>query len=148
MEHHPVWIPRVLVDAIHYAQLDEHGGSYGLRDANALEAALARPRQKLAYDPNVDLAALAGAYSFALARSHPYTDGNERVAFVAAEVFLELNGCDVDREDAEVVTAMIALAGSSLSEKSLARWFRDAMVPFHPLIVPSPRESPVESGKR
>ena len=140
MEHQPVWMSRVLVDAMHYAQLDEYGGSYGLRDASALEAALARPRQKRAYDPDVDLAVLAAAYSFALARSHPYIDGNKRLGLVAAEVFLELNGYDVDREDAEVVTAMTALAGGSLGEKTLARWFRDAMVPFHPLIALSPGE--------
>lgn len=132
MEHDPIWLPRVLVDAMHYAQLDEHGGSHGLRDANALEAALARPRQKQTYDPGVDLADLAAAYSFALARSHPYTDGNNRVAFVAAAVFLELNGLDVDRDDAEVITAMTALADGSLGEDALAQWFRDAMVPLPP----------------
>jgi death-on-curing protein len=129
MEHEPVWLPRVLVDAMHYAQLDEHGGSHGLRDANALEAALARPRQKHTYDPAVDLADLAAAYAFALARSHPYTDGNKRVAFVVGAVFLELNGYQVDRDDADVVRTMMALAGGSLSEESLAQWFRAAMVP-------------------
>jgi death-on-curing protein len=122
----------VLVDAMHYAQLDEHGGSHGLRDANALEAALARPRQKQTYDPGVDLADLAAAYSFALARSHPYTDGNKRIAFVAAAVFLELNGYDVDRDDAEVIAAMTALADGSFGEVALAQWFREAMVPFPP----------------
>jgi death-on-curing protein len=132
MEHDPVWLPRVLVDAIHYAQLDEHGGFHGLRDANALEAALARPRQKQTCDRAIDLADLAAAYAFALAKSHPYTDGNKRVAFVVAEVFLELNGYDVDRDDAEAVLTMTALADGSLSEESLAQWFRAAMVPLSP----------------
>lgn len=130
MEHDPIWLPRVLVDAMHYAQLDEHGGSHGLRDANALEAALARPRQKHSYDPSVDLADLAAAYAFALARSHPYTDGNKRTAFLAAAVFLDLNGYDIDRDDAEVIAAMTALADGSLAEEALARWLRDAMAPL------------------
>ena len=132
MEQDPIWLSRVLVDAMHYAQLDEHGGSHGLRDANALEAALAHPRQKRTYDPGVDLANLAAACSFALARSHPYTDGNKRIAFVAAAVFLELNGYDVDRDDAEVIMAMTALADGSLGEESLAQWFRDALVALSP----------------
>ena len=135
MEHDPTWLSRVLVDAMHYAQLDEHGGSHGLRDANALEAALARPRQKQTYDPGVDLADLAdlaAAYSFALARSHPYADGNKRIAFLAASVFLELNGYDVDRDDAEVIAVMTALADGSFGEEPLAQWFRDAMVPLPP----------------
>jgi death-on-curing protein len=127
MEHEPVWLPRVLIDAMHYAQLDEHGGSHGLRDANALEAALARPRQKHAYDATVDLADLAAAYAFGLARSHPYVDGNKRIAFLAAAVFLDLNGYEIRRDDADVVASMIALADGSLGEEALAAWLRDAM---------------------
>ena len=64
----------------------------GTRDENALESALARPRQRFAYEPDTDLAALAAPYAYGLARDHPYNDGNKRVAFVVMAVFLGLNG--------------------------------------------------------
>ena len=130
--HDPIWVPRVLVDAIHYAQLDEHGGSHGVRDVNALEATLARPQQKQNHAADVDVAHLAAAYAFGLATSHPYTDGNKRVAFVVAAVFLELNGFEVDRPDEEVVEVMKALAAGTLGEEALADWFRKAIVPLPP----------------
>jgi death-on-curing protein len=130
MTHAPLWVPRVLVDAIHYAQLDEHGGSHGVRDVDALEAALARPKQKQIYASDVDLAHLAAAYAFGLAKSHPYTEGNKRVAFLVAAVFLELNGFDVDRSDEEVVDSMKALAAGKLGEEALAGWLRAAMAPL------------------
>ena len=132
MMHDPVWVPRVLVEAIHYAQLDEHGGLHGVRDVNALEAALARPRQKQVYGDEVDLADLAAAYAFGLSKSHPFTDGNKRVAYLVAAVFLELNGYGVNRSDEEVVTTIRALAAGSLGEDALANWFRPALVPLPP----------------
>ena len=111
-----------MVDAVHLDQLREHGGLAGLRDENALESALARPRQKWHYEGATDLPGLEAAYGFGLCRSHPYRDGNKRVAFVVMIVFLELNGLSFDAEEAEVVTAMLALADGRLSEDELATW--------------------------
>jgi death-on-curing protein len=118
----PRWVDRLVVDAVHLDQLREHGGLAGLRDENALESALARPRQKWHYEGATDLPGLAAAYGFGLCRSHPYRDGNKRVAFVVMVVFLELNGLSFDAEEAEVVTAMLALADGRLSEDELATW--------------------------
>ena len=115
---------------MHFAQLDEHGGLHGTRDINALESALARPRQKHAYARDADLADLAAAYAFGLARGHAYADGNKRIAFIVAEVFLELNGFDVERTDAEVVETMVRVAEGKLTEEALARWFREALTPL------------------
>ena len=120
----PVWVERLVVDAMHLDQIREHGGLAGLRDENALEAALARPRQKWSYEPDTDLPTLAAAYGFGLARSHPFRDGNKRVAFLVMAVFLELNGWSFSAEEAEVVKAMVALAHGSLPEKDLAEWLR------------------------
>ncbi|HXG44716.1 MAG TPA: type II toxin-antitoxin system death-on-curing family toxin [Gemmatimonadales bacterium] len=120
----PRWVERVVVDAIHLGQIREHGGLRGVRDENALESALARPRHKWQYDEVADLPALAAAYGFGLCRNHPYRDGNKRVAFVVMVVFLELNGLVFDATEAEVVTTMLALADSRLSESDLAEWLR------------------------
>jgi death-on-curing protein len=85
-----------MLDAIHQAQLREHGGTPGIRDEGLLESALARPRNKLASARRAAVATLAAAYAFGLARNHGFVDGDKRVAFVAADVFLGLNGCDLD----------------------------------------------------
>src|SRR5690606_38684811 len=82
----------------------------GLRDEHALEAALARPLQRRAYHPDADLAELAAAYGHGLASGHPFGDGNKRIAFVTMAVFLELNGVELEADEPEVVTAMLALA--------------------------------------
>ncbi len=120
----PRWVERLVVDAIHLDQIREHGGLAGLRDENALEAALARSRQKWNYEPNTDVPALAAAYGFGLSRSHPYRDGNKRVSFVVMVVFLELNGWTFEAEEIEVVRAMVALAAGSLTQNTLAEWLQ------------------------
>ena len=115
---------RLVVEAIHFDQLREHGGLAGLRDEGALEAALARPRHKWAYRHKADIAALAAAYGFGLARGHPFHDGNKRAAFVTMVVFLELNGHQFGAPEEDVVRTMTALAAGTLSEAALARWLR------------------------
>ncbi len=113
---------------MHLDQLRAHGGLPGLRDDGALESALARPRNKLAYGRRIDHAALAAAYAYGLARSHPFNDGNKRIAFLAAVVFLGLNGWDFEAPDAEVVAQMVALADGRITEAKCAAWFRTGMV--------------------
>jgi len=126
------WVPRLVVDAAHLDQLREHGGLPGVRDESALEAALARPQQKGHYEPASDLATLAAAYAFGIARAHPFNDGNKRIAFLTAVIFLGLNGTDLNASEAEVVQVMTALAAGSLSEVEMAEWMR---VRLEPLIL-------------
>ena len=115
----------MVVDAAHLDQLREHGGLPGLRDENALESALARPRQKWHYRKATDLPRLAAAYGLGLCKNHPYRDGNKRVGFVVMVTFLELNGLIFEADEAEVVTVMLALAAGNVSERSLAKWLKD-----------------------
>lgn len=122
------WVPRLVVDSAHLDQLREHGGLPGIRDENALEAALARPQQKAHYEPDSDLATLAAAFAFGLAKAHPFNDGNKRTAFLTAVIFLGLNGKDLDATEAEVVQAMTALAAGSLTETAMATWIRERLV--------------------
>jgi death-on-curing protein len=120
----PVWDERLVLDAVHFDMVRTHGGLPGLRDENALESALARPRQRWAHGRTPDLAALAAAYGYGIVRSHPYQDGNKRIAFLAMVVFLGLNGKDLDAPEEEVVAVMMALAAGKVSEAALARWVR------------------------
>ncbi len=118
-----VWIATEVALAAHAEQLAEHGGGEGVRDAGALESAMARPRNLAEYG-DLDIAALAAAYAFGIARNHPFVDGNKRTAAVVSETFLILNGHALEASDAEVVVAFVALAAGELSEAELADWFR------------------------
>jgi death on curing protein len=120
----PRWLKREWVDALHFQQLKRFGGLYGIRDEGAIESALARPLNQWAYGQAADIADLVAAYGFGLARSHGYSDGNKRIAFVAMAVFLELNGGVLEAPEPEVVAMMLALASGERSEAELASWSR------------------------
>ena len=120
----PVWLSRVVVDAMHSDQIREHGGLPGVRDENVLESALARPPQKWHYAGATDLAALGAAYAFGLVRNHPYRDGNGRIGFLAMVTFLGVNGHEFEASDADVVAEILALAEGKVPEDALADWVR------------------------
>jgi death on curing protein len=120
----PVWLSTDLVLAIHEEQLRQFGGPSGLRDRGLLESALARPLNKYAYGTN-DLAALAAAYGFGLARNHAFLDGNKRIAFLAMVTFLGLNQVELMVPEAEAVVIMLSVAAGEVDEDGLARWIGD-----------------------
>jgi death on curing protein len=124
----PRWVERLVVEAVHIDLIREHGGRPGLRDEGALEAALARSLQRLAYRPEADLAELAASHGHRLASSHPFIDGNKRIAFVTMAVFAGLNGKTIDAPEGETVAVMTALAGGQLTEAALAEWLRRRLV--------------------
>ncbi len=128
-----VWLRRDTVLAIHEAQLAEHGGLPGLRDAGLLDAALARPHALLSYaQPVPGVAVLAAAYGFSLVRNHPFVDGNKRTAFVAVELFLALQGYTLLADDAACVIQMVALAAGELDEITFAHWVGSQCRPMEP----------------
>lgn len=122
------WLSLDLLLAVHDAQIAEHGGGEGVRDLGLLESAMARPLNLAAYG-EPDLAALAAAYGFGIARNHPFVDGNKRTAYVAVETFMALNGLLVTASDADCVVTFLALAAGELSEEALAAWLRDHSAP-------------------
>jgi death-on-curing protein len=119
-----VWLEPDVLRAVHDEQLAEHGGAAGVRDGGLFESALARPRI-LAAHGEPDAFDLAAAYGFGLARNHPFIDGNKRTAFVAVELFLELNGLTLQADDAACVGTMLSLAAGELDEAAFAAWLRD-----------------------
>jgi death-on-curing protein len=137
-----VWLESALVLAIHDRQLAEHGGSAGVRDEGLLESALARPQQLHAYDdPAPDLADLAAALAYGLARNHPFVDGNKRTAAVCCETFIELNGATLDAADADLYEQYLVLAEGKLPERDFAAWLRERLriAPRGPAHEPSAR---------
>jgi death-on-curing protein len=124
----PAWIREDVALAIHRRQLAEHGGAEGVRDVGLLSSALARPRNILAHsEEQPDLATLASAYAFGIARNHPFVDGNKRTAFVMYRTFLIVNGRDITATRAEKYSTFLSLARGDLSEDELIDWTRERL---------------------
>ena len=118
------WIDLRVVLAIHDRQLAEHGGADGIRDLGTIEAALARPRNRAAYEADPDAAALAAAYAYGLAKHHGFVDGNKRTAWVAARLFLADNGQVLRFDPRDAIRIMEGVASGHIGEVELADWFR------------------------
>lgn len=129
----PTWVPRDVVVAIQGQLIAEHGGLHGPPRLNDLEAALARPRNLMAYaDTNSPptLARLAAAYGFALARGHCFPDGNKRVALAVVDVFLQLSGRELTAAESDAAGSFLALAAGELTEDELAAWIEGHSAPL------------------
>jgi death-on-curing protein len=119
-----VWVLDEVVLAVHDEQLAVHGGLSGIRDRGAVESALARPRNLVAYESCDDVARLAAAYVYGIVRNHGFADGNKRTALVTADLFLMLNGYELVSAPVENVLTILGVADGTLSEDELTTWIR------------------------
>lgn len=92
-----------------------------------LESAIARPRNHADYG-SPDIAELGALYALAIARNHPFIDGNKRTAFVALETFLALNGLDLIANDAEATVMMLEMAAGAISDTAFIAWVARSVV--------------------
>ena len=119
------WLTGADVLAIHDQLIAEHGGADGIRDINLLASALARPQQLFAYGQSEpDMAALAAAYAFGIAKNHAFVDGNKRTSAVVTEAFLRLNGLGLTATDIEIVQTWSDLGAGLITEPELIDWLR------------------------
>ncbi len=123
------WLSREAIEIIHHEQILEHGGLPGLKDANALESALARPVNKAAYGEE-DIHALAAAYLYGIVRNHGFSDGNKRTGWLAAFTFLLINGFLIETEQADVIAFVLSVAAGEIDEVGTSQFLRDHTVPF------------------
>jgi len=121
----PRWLLEQTIVALHSLVLEEHGGSSGVRDEAMLASALNRPIDKYNYESECTIFELAAAYSFGLAKNHPFIDGNKRVAFMAGTLFLELNGQEFIAEESDAAFVFERLAAGKIKETSLAKWLEE-----------------------
>ncbi len=119
----PVWVRQDVVLAFHDSLLAEHGGSSGIRDEGLLVSALGRPENLFAYGKPT-LFDLAASYAFGLVKNHPFVDGNKRIGFATAGLFLELNGYRFRAEEVDVVLRTLALAAGEMGESEYAQWMK------------------------
>ena len=126
------WIDKRALLMLHDESLAEHGGAGGLRDEGLLDSALARPLNLAAYG-EPDTADLPAAYGYGLAKNHAFVDGNKRAAFLAAGLFLAMNGLRLRVSQAEATVAVFTLAAGELDEAGFAAWLRLHSQPRDPV---------------
>jgi death on curing protein len=121
----PIWID--LADCLSFQEemLSRFGGLAGIRDERLLDSALNRPQQLFAYG-QPSLFDLAAAYASGIIRNHPFLDGNKRAGFMAAALFLEINGLMFLAPEEEVVIQTLTLASGKLKEAEYALWLKDS----------------------
>lgn len=122
------WLTLDVLYAVQDRQIAEHGGLVGVRDAGAIESAMARPRNLAAYGCRADAVALAAASAYGLARNRGFIDGNKRMAWVAARLFLADNSYRLRFDPVEAIRLMETVAAGKITEKRLTEWFREAYV--------------------
>jgi death on curing protein len=127
-----IWVAnKPVVLAIHDEQIAEHGGRPGLLDIALLESALARPQQREAYgESEPDIAALAAAYAFGIAKNHAFVEGNKRTSSVVTRTFLVLNGYDITADDLTRLEVWDQLTDGRMSEEECAEWLWKNIVKF------------------
>lgn len=117
----PVWISREAILATQEALLERFGGLGGIRDEGLFDSALNRPKHLFAYGESSVLV-MAAAYASGIVKNHPFLDGNKRAGFMAAYIFLEVNGYSFQASEEEVVERTLALAAGAISEAEYAVW--------------------------
>jgi death on curing protein len=118
-----VWLSRQIILAIHDEQLAEHGGALGVRDDGLLDSALARPLNRAGYG-EPDVAELAALYAIAIARNHPFVDGNKRTAFAALFTFQAFNGMVFEPPEVDATMAVLRLAAGEMDDDEFTTWVR------------------------
>lgn len=129
MKGEPNWLDRQVILAVQEELLGRFGGLSGVRDEGLLESALSRPEQLNHYEePSVF--ELAATYATGLVKNHPFLDGNKRIGFMAAYIFLGANGWELDATEEEAVERTLALAAGAIREADYAEWLERTSVPL------------------
>lgn len=115
---------------IHDQAIREFGGIDGLRSPDLLESAVFQPQQSaFGDDAYPSVGAKAAAYAYFLGSNHAFLDGNKRTAVNSMLAFLYLNGFCLNRSDAEIEEAMVALADRRISQRDFFRWVEESVSP-------------------
>ena len=107
---------------VHGRLIERYGGLAGIRDDNALESSVSRPRNLQAYGEVAGVAELGAALTWSLLRNHPFVDGNKRIAFAALTIFLELNDHHLACSEVEETALILRAAGGEIGEDEWTAW--------------------------
>jgi death-on-curing protein len=117
----PNWVDRQVLIAIQSELLNRFGGLAGIRDEGLLDSAINKPKNLFAYGQPT-IFELAASYATGLVKNHPFLDGNKRIGFMAAYVFLGANGWSLEATEEEAVLETLALAAGERAEADYAAW--------------------------
>lgn len=106
----------------HSKLIERYGGSHRLRDQDALESALAAAQNRYFYE-EADMATCAATYAYHLSQAHAFIDGNKRIAWAVAILFLELNGVILTVSEAEAEEVCLSIAASQITRDEVERRF-------------------------
>ena len=119
------------VMAIYDRVMELSGGAVGIRDIGALESAIAQPRMTFSgndlYPTIVEKAAVLG---FSIIRNHPFIDGNKRIGHAAMEVFLILNGFEIQADVDEQERLILLVAAGETDLADLTSWLHQHIIPI------------------
>ncbi|MBU4174417.1 MAG: type II toxin-antitoxin system death-on-curing family toxin [Actinobacteria bacterium] len=120
----PVFLSIENVISIHARMISEFGGMPGVADQGLLESAVSMPTAGFAGKfLHESLPAMAAAYLFHVCKNHPFFDGNKRVAVVAAEIFLNVNGMRLDVSNEELKQLCLGVAVGEISKDETITFF-------------------------
>jgi len=124
----PVWITREECLAYHESLLERFGGLSSIRNDSLLDSAFNRPKHLFACG-KPSIFQMAASYVHGIVKNHPFLDGNKRVGFIAAALFIETNGYRFQAPEEEAVLETLALAAGKTSEEAYATWLERTSVP-------------------
>ena len=114
--------------ALHHQLIEEHGGSYGIREDSLLESTLVKAKTRLNYVPDSQIWELAAAYGYGFIQNHVFVDGNKRVSLASMAAFLYLNGCEMTSTETEEVAIILSVATGECTQETLAEWIKNNIV--------------------
>jgi death on curing protein len=123
-----LWLSREFILAAHDRLLAEYGGADGILDLGALDSALARPKNLVAYG-NPKSSDLGASYAIAIAKAHAFVDGNKRTAWAACRTFLRINGFSLVFNEPDAVVQMVRVARDEIDADAMAAWLHARMMP-------------------
>jgi death-on-curing protein len=114
---------------LHQRLIEQSGGASGIHDQNVLESALAQPKMTFeGKELYPSLAEKAAALCYSLINNHPFVDGNKRIAHAAMEVFLVMNGYEIEAAIDEQEKIMLKLASSKMERSDFLDWLKDNII--------------------
>jgi death on curing protein len=126
----PRFITLSIVLRIHERQIEQYGGSSGVRDMGLLESALAQSESTFAGELlHPTIASQVAAYLYHIAKNHPFIDGNKRTAFAIADAFLRGNDDHLNLTPEQAFDLTIQVAQSEISKEELTEFLTRSIAP-------------------
>jgi death-on-curing protein len=110
---------------VHTIAIEKFGGADGVRDADGLQSALARPFQTFdAIDLYSTIFEKAAAIGESIIINHPFVDGNKRTGYLLMEALLRIEGYVINSSDDDLYGFVINISTGALSFDEIVDWLK------------------------